>query len=66
MADIKQAAKWMAEGKRVTRLAFDSREGFLAGSEGFVIYVDNNGRSDKWTDMLEVEDLLAEDWEIAP
>jgi hypothetical protein len=51
MADIKQAAKWLGEGKTVTRDAWGSSRGIwttygILGVE------------------LEIEDMLAEDWKI--
>ena len=59
MADIKQAAKWMQEGKKVTGgnalhpLILSCGEIYFdTGKEQLPYSVDN-------------EDLLAEDWEIA-
>ncbi len=62
MSDIKQAAKWIADGKVVRRSAWEYE-----------------GKWDKWDGLrkgtrlnsllgrtgLDLEDLLAEDWEIA-
>jgi hypothetical protein len=70
MADIKQAAKWMEEGKVVRRLEFKGKDvAFKSGPFGFIHYcdffrtsVDEDGHP--WTVMLTVDDLLAEDWEI--
>jgi len=58
MANIQQAAKWLREGKRVRRP--DWFDGFylIVGADGCVQTAYENPFED-----LEVEDLLAEDWE---
>ena len=63
MADIKQAAKWMASGKHVTRSILDF--GYLyTDSHGWIKFHDSVDNKSLWPDMLEVEDFLADDWEI--
>lgn len=59
MASIQQAAKWMKEGKKVRRPSFQDKEYFWANDFSFIKY-----ETGEWVDMLEIEDLLAEDWEI--
>lgn len=63
MADIKQAAKWMQEGKRVRRPSWPRYEYLEAnGDDRPVMY---------WRRFKEsarvpcLRDLLADDWEIA-
>ena len=59
MADIKQAAKWMREGKTVQ--SFDSGRGtgmYLAENERF--YMRRTGLKVNLT----IEDIEAEDWEV--
>jgi hypothetical protein len=56
MADIKQAAKWMEEGKKVIR-TYNGWDKFVFWeSAGGSVYLDN--------DTLFLEDLIADDWEI--
>ena len=57
MADIKQAAKWMDEGKKVTRKGCSWA--FHRGIEGEIAVSRNS------TPIVFTEDLLAEDWKIA-
>lgn len=57
MADIKQAARWMAEGHTVTRTKWGK---YHLSSGGESIWHDE--RSD-WA-YFDIEDLLADDWEI--
>lgn len=66
MADIKQAAQWLREGKEVRRASFTTGEGFSTQLPyGFIKYVDNHPEHTAvYTDMLQVEDLLADDWEV--
>ena len=71
MADIKQAAKWMQEGKKVKRqnphsgepLPSGYRDGdaFKLDKEGFIICTCHKRRVPFFTTAL-----LADDWEIAP
>ena len=64
MADIKQAAKWMQEGKRVRRPNYmDKGSYFFAGSDFIHYFSASLGREIE--DALENKDLLADDWEIA-
>jgi hypothetical protein len=59
MADVKQAAKWMQEGKKVHR-EFWAKSAFIrATPSGF--FRDDRGEEASW---LMVEDLLAEDWAV--
>lgn len=54
MADIKQAAKWMKEGKKVRRADTD-----------FVWDADTEFVSDQNGDeCMHIDDLLADDWEV--
>lgn len=73
MADIKQAAKWMNEGKRVRRPS-KARDisigrqsmrdkGFLA--QLIVVFVNGAQRIGQDCAPFPTEDLLADDWEIA-
>jgi hypothetical protein len=70
MADIKQAAKWMQEGKAVRRPLLDSSIS-LAQKLGTAEFVwiqvlENSERArDKRCAAFHVDDLLADDWEIA-
>jgi hypothetical protein len=57
MADIKQAAKWMQEGKKVRRSTWEA--GYCHAPHVKVIDED-----DKKTSFF-VNELLADDWEIA-
>ena len=58
MADIKQAAKWMQEGKRVCRP--DWHTNLSCSSTGHLILYSDGQRYE-----LYIFDLLADDWEIA-
>ena len=64
MASIIQAAKWMQEGKTVTRKVYRGAEGTLKfhsdeNDSGTVLYGDG-----KHVGMY-TDDLLADDWELA-
>jgi hypothetical protein len=62
MANIQQAAKWMQEGKKVTRpAAFDCYIGLKWN--GLLIAYDDEG-TDFGSDVISADDLLAEDWEV--
>jgi hypothetical protein len=65
MADIKQAAKWMEAGRKVTRRGFNEDGSYFwtNGSFGFIHYW-SKVLDRKMEDALEVQDLLADDWEI--
>lgn len=65
MADIKQAAKWMREGKRTTRKGKSWVIGIVEGDrkEWFRIFWD--GRPEPDHAPFDPEDLLADDWKIA-
>ena len=58
MADIKQAAKWMDEGKRVKR-----REWKAVYEAQDAIYMPV--KWDQHDAPFSIQDLLADDWEIA-
>lgn len=62
MADIKQAAKWMSEGKDVVRHTFRGvfwvSPHYPRCSTCFVVCA--NGRERE----LSLDDLMAEDWEL--
>jgi len=60
MADIKQAAKWMSEGKKVRRLAWHSSV-MLRGELWISLLIEHK----KVPATFECFDLLADDWEIA-
>lgn len=63
MACIKQAAKWMKEGKTVRRASLPYWElRFIRGTHDldFLSAVDS-----KYTTELTAQDLCSEDWEIA-
>lgn len=64
MADIKQAAKWMQEGKRVKRPAWIPDgikcEDPLENQFSSIVWADDGMLVD-----MSPKDLLAEDWEIA-
>jgi hypothetical protein len=58
MADIKQAAKWMQEGKVVRRAEIPYWEIYQGDRTGHVM----NGANDDA--QFRPDDLLADDWEI--
>ena len=65
MADIKQAAKWMKDGKKVTRLDCGWVDGYLLLKwNGLLKFSDGKG-TDFGDDVISADDLLADDWEIA-
>ncbi len=64
MADIKQAARWMGEGKKVGRPSFDDICYFYAEGEFEKFIYFKRGDDGQMTDVMSTEDLLAEDWEI--
>lgn len=61
MADIKQAAKWMQEGKRVQRTSRKLWWLRMVRWSGRMMLKTNAGRNPE----LDGDDLLADDWEIA-
>jgi hypothetical protein len=63
MADIKQAATWMNEGKEVTRQGKKWR--FRKATSGDIILGEVPGLDYYRTAVIFTEDLLAEDWEVA-
>ena len=73
MADIKQAAKWMDEGKRV-RSPHLSREISIGRpsikddcflDQVIVVFVNGIQRTAQDCAPITTDDLLADDWEIA-
>lgn len=66
MADIKQAAKWMQEGKKVRRLAnCDEGSFFCCGYTNHFIHYQSRPLGRAIEDAMETDDLLADDWVIA-
>lgn len=70
MADIKQAAEWLREGKLVRRPYLDKHFSLEASQSTFFprwIMVCEGGHftADKRHAPFTVEDFLADDWEIA-
>ena len=63
MADIKQAAKWLREGKTVRRTANNYELYAHNGREDSIVFHERNQAVD--TAVFLIGDLLAEDWEIA-
>ena len=65
MADIKQAAQWLLDGKKVTRTDAGFEDGYLfTRMSGLLKWADKRG-TDFGDEILSAEDLLADDWEIA-
>jgi hypothetical protein len=64
MADIKQAAKWLSEGKIVRRNSEfgDSTVRYKYDGDWFVCY---DGETEFEEGMISLSDLLTDDWEIA-
>ncbi len=66
MADIKQAAKWMKDGLRVRREIFREHGYFAADDgddgDGFIHWF-TVSNDEGLTDMIDTDDLLADDWE---
>ena len=58
MKDIKDAAKWLREGKKVRRTMWEKSAYIRLTPAGF--FNDHNGVAAVW---LMAEDLLATDWE---
>jgi hypothetical protein len=58
MADIKQAVRWMQEGKKVKRAIW--KNSFFYTPPGFVSVMDETGVG---TNIL-TNELLADDWQI--
>lgn len=68
MADIKQAAKWMQEGKKVKRHLWirDQRIGHYGDGDSCVDLFYSDGRKQVHEPFVLMSlDLLADDWEIA-
>jgi hypothetical protein len=68
MADIKQAVRWMKQGRRVRRPHFFGQFAYMACAKdmrfnkGNIAIVDNNQEE---CEPLNLQDLIANDWEIA-
>jgi hypothetical protein len=60
MADIKQAAEWMDAGLKVCRPKEEDDGIWSATDIGGFVERNNRDRA-----MLQTEDILADDWEIA-
>ena len=66
MADIKQAAQWVADGKRVRRPKdWAVNEWFELSLNSYFEWNSERGRQESPGTLLEVSDILADDWEIA-
>jgi hypothetical protein len=61
MSDIKQAAKWMQEGKRVESFSARRSSGIYAREQDGEFFTMRTGIRVRLT----MDDLLADDWEIA-
>ena len=59
MADIKQAAAWLKEGREVRRSVMGEMGGFHITPGGFVEFRDSG-----FSASLHLYDLLADDWEV--
>lgn len=59
MSDIRQAAKWLQEGKKVRRASWN--EGFYLRERPSGFLADERGKPADW---LMVEDLVADDWVV--
>ena len=66
MEDIKQAAKWMQEGKRVIRKSERSL-GCIYRMRESDHFLEMLTFSKEWVEksIFRIEDLLADDWEMA-
>jgi hypothetical protein len=67
MADIKQAAKWMKDGKEVRRPQFLGGFAYRAARKlsGISNHIETNDNADMTDEPFTLSDLLADDWEIA-
>jgi|GEM_PF-3495460 hypothetical protein len=63
MADIKQAAKWMQEGKRVRRPKWPPLYWWLIPKRFPVVQL-HSPKGATQDAMMGADELLAEDWEI--
>lgn len=69
MASIIQAAKWMDEGKQMRRpyMLVTLAQVFAGKRSEFIRVLEDGMRArDGRSAIFETEDLLADDWEIAP
>lgn len=60
MADIKQAAKWMMEGKRVRRKSWKNEFSYVSAKKNGCTINEYQA-----VNRFDVEDLLADDWGIS-
>ena len=66
MANIQQAARWLNDGEKVTRPEFKTEGSFYSNdTAGFIEWESKHPAHGQFHDMIEVADLLADDWEIA-
>ncbi len=61
MADIKQAAKWMKEGKRVKRADWRAEFGTIS-TQGLIYWLNDDSKPKGY---FSTTDLLADDWQLA-
>jgi urease gamma subunit len=61
MADIKQAAKWMQEGKKVRREESMDGCAYMLSKHSIRVVFDS-----EHTAIFFNDDLLADDWEVVP
>lgn len=66
MATIIEAAKWMREGKRVRNPRCDADSYFYADRGSSWIHYQSAPLQRIMPDAIEVNDLLATDWEVVP
>ncbi len=64
MADIKQAARWIMQGREVRRYIWGSRSRMWLNMDKITVMV-GDGPGTYHPYELPVVDLIAEDWEIA-
>lgn len=64
MADIKQAAKWLKERKKVTRTQAGWGSGYIVLNwKGLLMFSDLEG-TNFGTDIISAHDILSDDWEV--
>lgn len=63
MADIKQAARWMRDGKKVRHSSYPFMSPWFSSDE--VGYIKSDIHCTFSDPSFEISDILAEDWEIA-
>jgi hypothetical protein len=66
MADIKQAAKWLNEGRAIRRNSwFEDLPSIVQTSFGYSIHWESFGDIPMRPKLMITEDLLAGDWELS-